>query len=196
VELVVDAGVLEVEEGTDATPRVDSPPVTTAGGTATGAVDGTAAAGTAGPNVGFAATGAAAGTTADGFGRRTVGAATMPGAPSDAKSGEARRGAARPVTGGSDGEKIGDGVSPDRAAEVVGVDTGSTAKLGAARRDLFCALGRSPGPTAATPPDVSASAVLRGWPPPSSPSVTAVTHIAVASAALPTARRRRRPRGT
>ena len=166
VELVVDAGVLEVvEEGTDATPSVEPPPVTTAGSTATGTVDGTAAAGAAGPNVGIAAAdGAAAGTTADGVGRRTVGAARMLGAPSDAKRGDARSGAARPIAVGSDGA-IGDGVRPNRGAEVVGVEAGSAAKPGVARRYPPRALSRSSPPTTTTSPDVSASAVLRGLAP-------------------------------
>ena len=89
-----------------------------------------------------------------------------------------------------------DGPRVDAGAGVVGVETGSTAKPGAARRDPSRALRSSSRPTAATSPDVSASAVLRDWPTPRRPSVTAVTHIAVATAALPTARRRRRPRGT
>jgi hypothetical protein len=48
-----------------------------------------------------------------------------------------------------------------------------------------------------TPPTGDSSASATPWPPrlPTRPNVTAVTQTAVASATLPTAMRRRRPRG-
>lgn len=196
VEVVVGAVVVEVDVdvevevgGTEAMPKLSPPPVMTAGSTATDAVVGVAtAAGTNGATVGAAAKGA--GATDAAVGTRTLGAATMLGEPS-----EARSGAVRLETVGSDGARSVTGVGPSSGAAVVGVEDGRAAKPGAARREPSGARSSSCWPTGATSPDVSASAMLRGWPPPRRPSVTAVTHAAVANSALPTARRRRRPRG-
>jgi hypothetical protein len=215
---VVDDDV--VEEGTDARPN-ESPPGTTGPTTGAGAVGVGTAAGTTDPvGVGTAAgttdaVGAAEGlaieTTGAAEGNRTLGAARRLGAPREASSG-----AAGPTTTGEgesdakpgDGEndamsgegesEAASGVRPMSPPDVVGVATvaGSAAKPGAVRRDPAGACSISSRPSATTAADGSASAVPRGWFPPTRPSVTAATHAAVATAALPTAKRRRRPRGT